>query len=231
MKRENRLITEINQHSQLSQACWRTIGVWGNQLPRCPLLDKAIHCRNCDVFKQATDTLQMEYSNDAPQLVTDELPIGDSAVLLFRMGELWFGILPNTVHLVASLSKIHRLPRQDRVYIRGIVAINGEIHSCLALEKLFGLTLSNKKNSATAVNIYKRQLLVNFGRWRFVFLVDELKNVYRFFKRDITETSRQFNHQANALLIGKIACDMLKNQPFYYLDSAAIARCLDRILA
>lgn len=224
------MITEINQHSQLSQACWRTIGVWGNQLPRCSLLDNVTHCRNCDVFKQAAETLQMSYSNETLQIVSEQLPVGDCAALLFRMGEQWFGILPNTVHVVAPLSKIHSLPRQDRAYIRGIVAINGEIHSCLALEKLFGLALSNKDNSTNTVNVYKRQLLVNFCRWRFVFLVDELKDIYRFFKSDIAEISTQFNDQSRALLSGEVTCEMLPNQSFYYLDNTAIEQWLELAL-
>ncbi len=224
------VITEIKQHSQLSQACWRTVGVWGNQLPRCSLLDNVTHCRNCGVFKQAADTLQMSSSHETSLLVPEELPAGDQAALLFRLGKQWFGIPPKTVDLVAPLSKIHRLPRQERPYIRGIVAINGEIYSCLALEKLFGLVLSNKDNSTTAVNIYKRLLLVNFGRWRFVFLVDELTDIYRFFKHDIVEVATQFNDQSSALLCGEVVCEMLQTQSFYYLDNKKIEQWLELAL-
>src|SRR5262245_22921311 len=33
--------------------CWHTIGVWGHEEPRCPELDRVVHCRNCEIYQEA----------------------------------------------------------------------------------------------------------------------------------------------------------------------------------
>lgn len=30
--------------------CWNSIGVWGRERPRCPVLLEVIHCRNCEKY-------------------------------------------------------------------------------------------------------------------------------------------------------------------------------------
>ena len=33
--------------------CWGSIGVWGDDRPRCSVLEAVLHCRNCEIFENA----------------------------------------------------------------------------------------------------------------------------------------------------------------------------------
>ena len=59
--------------------CWRRIGVWGSERPRCIELEKVVHCRNCAVFAQAAREvferrLQTSVSAPMPPLSAVTLP-------------------------------------------------------------------------------------------------------------------------------------------------------------
>ena len=54
--------------------CWRKIGVWGLESPRCELLELHLHCRNCAVFRNAgREQYNREIELDYLKLRTEEL--------------------------------------------------------------------------------------------------------------------------------------------------------------
>ena len=101
--------------------CWNTIGVWGDQTPRCERLQDLIHCHNCDVYSQAGSLLlsrpaEEDYLNEwknnlsAPRL---DKNIHLKSALVFRMGDEWFALASRFIKEITHCDK-HHTGRFDR---------------------------------------------------------------------------------------------------------------------
>lgn len=86
--------------------CWNRIGVRGDK--QCPLLERHVHCRNCEVYAAAATRLLDRYAlvqeHQAAAVQPDAENTGRS-MLLFRLGEEWLALA------TACLAEIARCRR------------------------------------------------------------------------------------------------------------------------
>ena len=107
--------------------CWKRIGVWGNELPRCPKLEEVIHCRNCQVFTQAgrnllERALPEAYKDEWGNILVKkkgEEPVGAIAVVVFRIASEWMALPAGLFAEIIEDVSIHTLPHRKNPYIVG----------------------------------------------------------------------------------------------------------------
>lgn len=158
--------------------CWQQIGVWGNR--SCPELPQAIHCHNCAVFAAAGRRFL-----DAPTPPgyldewTERLGLPDEggrgkelSVLVFRIAEEWLALPVSFLVEVTPIRPVHRIPHRGGL-LAGMVNIRGELHLCVRLDLLLGI--SQSEPSARAEN--SRFLVIRDESSAWVFAVDEIDQV------------------------------------------------------
>ena len=102
--------------------CWKRIGIWGDESPRCQELDRLIHCRNCEVYATAgrgllERAIPDDYRDEwtaALALTKDTERSDQRSVLVFRLGDEWFGISTSAFREVSDLN-VGILFSQDEV--------------------------------------------------------------------------------------------------------------------
>ena len=169
-------------------ACWRRIGVQGDR--SCPKLAQAVHCRNCPVFSAAGQelfdrALPPEYLDQCTrQLAEVEEAVSGEAIslLVFRVGPEWLALEAGLIVEVVEQRPIHCIPHRTNQLLLGIANIRGELHLCISLRELLGITLPELKsgsNAAESVRPQPRLLVTEHGSHRWVFPVDEVAGVHR----------------------------------------------------
>jgi chemotaxis-related protein WspD len=125
--------------------CWLTIGVWGNAEPRCPELEKFVHCHNCPVFHRGgLSLLDREVPPDygagwveaLARLKTDARA---RPVLVFRAGGELFGIGLDALVQVSDWRAIRTIPHHRDPILLGLVNLEGELRLAVSLEVLLDL--------------------------------------------------------------------------------------------
>jgi chemotaxis-related protein WspD len=162
--------------------CWNRIGVWGDR--SCPELQKVVHCHNCPVFAAASRRfLDAPPPKDYLEEWTERLaaPIEESAadlqsVLIFRLGEEWLALRVQVLLEVTSPRPVHRIPHRAGL-LAGLVNIRGELHLCVHLAQLLGIT--SKPEPGVGMK-GPRLIVVRRDGDRWVFPADEVDQVYRF---------------------------------------------------
>ena len=107
--------------------CWKRIGVWGNEEPRCPKLEEVIHCRNCDVFTQAgrnllERALPEEYKDEWGSILVKKKgkeTAGAIAVVVFRIESEWMALAAGLFAEIIDDVNIHSLPHRKNPYFTG----------------------------------------------------------------------------------------------------------------
>lgn len=169
----------------MESRCWKTIGVWGSEEPRCPKLEEVIHCRNCDHFTQAGRNLlerelPEEYQSEWGQIFSVkkiDVPVGTIALVIFRIEDEWLSLPAKLFAEIVDLRPVHTLPHKRNPVLLGLVNIHGEIQICVSLKDLIGLDLkegnepTGKKEQAFMMMVIK-----NDERW--VFPVNEISEIY-----------------------------------------------------
>jgi len=167
------------------KACWKTIGVWGREEPRCPKLKEVIHCRNCDVFTQAGRKLlerdlpegyKGEWSKVLVEKKEEEL-LGTMAVVIFRIQGEWLALPAETFAEVVEAGIIHTVPHRQKMALLGVINVNGEIQLCISLERHLGLSPDKTSKNNDQRN-YGRMLVVNKDGEQWVFPVDEIHGIH-----------------------------------------------------
>lgn len=171
-------------------ACWRTIGVWGNQKPRCEKLDDLIHCRNCDVFYAAAEasfqnrssgTAALEKSRELLERLHQQVQQGDLSVVPFRLGRFWFGIETGSVQMVVADCRIHTVPFRSRPALLGLIPVNGEAITCVCLSEIIRVRVNDSPSTVVCGSVFHRFLVLKMGNSRVAFKVDEVLDVARHF--------------------------------------------------
>ncbi|MBA5706591.1 chemotaxis protein CheW [Pseudomonas fulva] len=121
--------------------CWNRIGVHGNK--QCPLLERHVHCRNCEVYAAAATRLLDRYAlvqdTDAqPDLEAVEQACTGRSMLLFRLGEEWLALPTACLAEIAPLQAVHSLPHQRSRVLLGVANVRGALVPCLSLQELLG---------------------------------------------------------------------------------------------
>jgi chemotaxis-related protein WspD len=128
--------------------CWRRIGVWGADEPRCPELVRVIHCRNCDVFRAGgarlfdhvppegygTEWLEALAQVPAPP------PGRVVPVLIFSLAGERLALPLETVVSVLEPRPVRRVPHHQDPVLLGLAQVEGEMCLCVSLSTLFDAT-------------------------------------------------------------------------------------------
>ncbi len=212
--------------------CWNRIGVWGDR--SCPELAQVVHCRNCPVFAAAGRRF---LDGPSPQGYLEEwterlaLPIEETAtdvqsVLVFRLGDEWLALRVQVLVEVTTQRPIRRIPRRAGL-LAGLVNIRGELHLCVRLAQLLGITSGTRGQDTEAKSPGSgnaSRLLVACGdndRW--VFPVDEVDQVYRFSQGELAEAPATLTRSNGRLTQGVF---VWRERPVGYLDDARLFQVL-----
>ena len=167
--------------------CWKRIGVWGNERPRCPKLEEVIHCRNCQVFAQAGRNL---LERALPEAYKDEWgtilvkkkrkePVGAIAVVVFRIASEWMALPAGLFAEIIEDISIHTLPHRKTPILLGLVNVHGEIQLCVSLKHLMNLEDATDKKGASEKE-KKRLMVVSKDEEQWVFPVNEIHGIHHF---------------------------------------------------
>jgi len=127
--------------SRDTKPCWRGIGVYGGD-HSCPRLLEEIHCRNCDVFRQAARGLLSRRIEPLPPLsglLQAQAKEASISVLCFRLGSDWLALGCERVAEVAEARIPRRIAHRCQSRFEGLVPVRGELHLCVALIELLQL--------------------------------------------------------------------------------------------
>jgi chemotaxis-related protein WspD len=131
-------------------ACWRSIGVHGDQ--SCPELAKAIHCHNCPVFARAAWTLFDRPAPPAESALPIESPAnppradvtariaGALCLFVFTLGDQTCALDCSLVDEVAADAPVRRIAHRGSGLLEGLVNVRGELLLSIALDRLLGFT-------------------------------------------------------------------------------------------
>ncbi len=166
--------------------CWKRVGVWGAEMPRCERLKEVIHCRNCDVYTRAgrnllERALPEEYTREWTEVMAsrkEEEVLGTLALVVFRIGNEWLALPAEIFEEVIEVGQAHTLPHRNSRILKGIVNVHGEIQLCVSLQNLLGLEGDPVGDREEGLN-YRRMMVINSGEGRWVFHVDEIHGIRR----------------------------------------------------
>ncbi|HDS1778443.1 TPA: chemotaxis protein CheW [Pseudomonas putida] len=158
--------------------CWNRIGVRGDK--QCPLLERHVHCRNCEVYAAAATRLLDRYSlvqeHQAAAVQPDAENTGRS-MLLFRLGEEWLALATACLAEIAPLQAVHSLPHQRSRLLHGVANVRGALVPCLSLADLLGVQAgSTEQRSARAM---PRMLILAAEGGPVVMAVEEIDGIHR----------------------------------------------------
>ncbi len=167
--------------------CWKRIGVWGNESPRCPKLEEVIHCRNCEVYTQAgrnlleralPDQYKDEWGNILVKKKGKE-PVGTVAVVVFRVEGEWMALPAALFAEIIEDVSIHTLPHRKTPILLGLVNVHGEIQLCVSLQHLMELEDAPDKRG-TGEKTKRRLMVVSKNGEQWVFPVNEIHGIHHF---------------------------------------------------
>lgn len=173
--------------------CWNHIGVWGRETPRCPKLDKVVHCRNCEVYADTgrrilERPLPESYLQDWRTVLSQEKQEkhrDTRTLVVFRLGDEWMGLPADLFSEITEMRPIHRLPHRSNNMLLGLVNIRGELKLCVSLGKLLNLDKGGKLEKNTKVRHYQRLAVIGKDSNQFVFPVSEVLGIERFNDSDL----------------------------------------------
>lgn len=158
--------------------CWNRIGVHGNK--QCPLLQRHVHCRNCEVYAAAATRLLDRYALMQDHQAAVPQPLEDStgrSMLLFRLGEEWLALATACLAEIAPLQAVHSLPHQRSRVLQGVANVRGALVPCLSLAELLGVQISvAEQRGARAM---PRMLILAAEGGPVVMSVEEIDGVHR----------------------------------------------------
>jgi len=173
---------------QQEERCWKRIGVWAKEGPRCPELERVIHCRNCEVFTQAGRNLlerdlPEEYKGEWGQILLEkkkEEPTGTFPVVTFRIENEWLALPARWFAEIIETVPIHTVPHRKRPVLKGVVNVHGEIQLCVSLAHLIGLEEEEpgRQEPAGAVRRHERMMVVSKDGEAWVFPVKEIHGIH-----------------------------------------------------
>ena len=130
----------LAKDDQAIDDCWNRIGVHGDK--QCPLLERHVHCRNCEVYADAATRLLDRYAlvqdEQVETAIVEECAVGRS-MLLFRLGEEWLALATACLAEIAPAQPVHSLPHQRSRVLQGVANVRGALVPCLSLADLLGV--------------------------------------------------------------------------------------------
>ncbi|KKO14280.1 MULTISPECIES: chemotaxis protein CheW [Pseudomonas] len=158
--------------------CWNRIGVHGDK--QCPLLERHVHCRNCEVYAAAATRLLDRYALMQDHQAAVASPVEEStgrSMLLFRLGEEWLALATACLAEIAPLQAVHSLPHQRSRVLQGVANVRGALVPCLSLADLLGVQASAaEQRGGRAV---PRMLILAAEGGPVVMAVEEIDGIHR----------------------------------------------------
>ncbi|AYN14697.1 chemotaxis protein CheW [Pseudomonas monteilii] len=158
--------------------CWNRIGVHGDK--QCPLLERHVHCRNCDVYAAAATRLLDRYALMQDHQVAAAQPVEENtgrSMLLFRLGEEWLALATASLAEIAPLQAVHSLPHQRSRVLQGVANVRGALVPCLSLADLLGVQAGTaEQRSGRAM---PRMLILAAEGGPVVMAVEEIDGIHR----------------------------------------------------
>src|SRR5262249_49781404 len=115
----------------------------------------------------------------------EEIPSDLLSVLIFRLAGEWLALPVAVLVQVTTTRPIHRAPH-PRGAPAGPVHTPGELHLCVRLDQVLGITEPGSAGASPSPGDAPRLLVVRREGEPWVFPVDEVDQVYRFPLRDLT---------------------------------------------
>ncbi|EKT4481092.1 purine-binding chemotaxis protein CheW [Pseudomonas putida] len=158
--------------------CWNRIGVHGDK--QCPLLERHVHCRNCEVYAAAATRLLDRYAlmpdHQAAAVQQVEENTGRS-MLLFRLGEEWLALATASLAEIAPLQAVHSLPHQRSRLLQGVANVRGALVPCLSLADLLGVQAGTAEQRSG--RSMPRMLILAATGGPVVMAVEEIDGIHR----------------------------------------------------
>ncbi len=189
--------------------CWKTIGVWGNQTPRCPELDRVIHCRDCDVFSKAgrgllERELPQDYVSERTELLARKKEVGSLEVMsavIFRIVDEWLAVTTGIVQEVSDIRPVHHIPYTNIRKIKGIVFIRGELHICVSIGGLLGILKGDtNKEQDTQIDYTQRLIIISNDGQKFVFPANEILGTQRISLNELKSVPSTFSNSMSSFI-------------------------------
>ncbi len=244
---DNQLIK--NEKRSLND-CWNKIGVMGDH--SCPQLKTVIHCHSCPVYSDAGRSLfnlevPREYLEDWTNLIA-ETPVniaGETShgslmrttksisIMIFRLSGELLAMAVRFLQEVTTPCAIHRLPHRSNQLFLGLVNIRGETLLCISLSHILSLTTTNSsKNTLISSSLgslnqdlLRRMIVAGTSENRWVFYVDEVLGMYRFYPQELKEAPVVITKAAETYTQGVIDW---QDQKVNLLDSELLFYALNR---
>lgn len=227
MNLEQKKIEEYQQNS-----CWSLIGVYGDD--SCSELETNIHCRNCFVyitagrklFEREPSEIYLENWNKIISKSKEEETKNIFSVMVFRLGNEWFGINTKCLAEITELKPVHSIPLRNDKYLKGIVNIRGEIQICVSLHNFLEIDNNELNNDQENKNkVYKRMLVIQKDNTKWVFQADEIMGMIKFNEKDIHKLpvtiDKSFVHYLKSLI-------RLENKDIGFIDEELLFNNLRR---
>ena len=111
--------------------------------------------------------------SEVPEAAQDykEIP-----VVVFRLGDQWFGLAVNAFLEIATLRKINTIPHKTDPVILGIVNLRGQLRICFSLHKL--LDVEESVSLAEDRVYYSRLVAISCEEGTWTFVVNEVDSIY-----------------------------------------------------
>jgi chemotaxis-related protein WspD len=214
--------------------CWNRIGVWSRANPRCPKLEQAIHCHNCEVYVQAGRELR---DRPAPAGYLEEWrahyarpairrdAAASASALAFRIGDEWLALPAEMIEEVADIAPVHGIPHRSSGPLLGIAHIHGRLHLCVSLAKL--LDIEARGASTEEKKRVPRTVLMRRGENGFAFAADEVWGCVRHAPEDILETPATLSRSLRKYSVGVL---MLGDKSVGRLDGELLFYALEKNL-
>lgn len=192
--------------------CWHRIGVWGRESPRCPKLERAIHCHNCEVFHAASlrvyeRALPEDYRREWTVVLAgdkEEVSSDGKSVIVFRVGEEWVALSTHLCREISQMLKIHRLPHNKSNILKGVVNTGGEVQICFSLGAVLGVTRADKASDEGDQIIYRRMITIEKDGKRYVFPVSEIVGICHYREADLEDPPSTVSDSASNYVKGII---------------------------
>jgi chemotaxis-related protein WspD len=192
--------------------CWNSIGVWGRERPRCPVLQEVIHCRNCDKYIAAGQrALQRPVPDEYEQEWTHNLARKKDTdtghhltVIIFRVGDEWFSLPVNYLQQVETRRVIHSVPHRNSAIVKGVVNVAGEVKMCFSLGALLGVEQASTLDATQRTAVYEGLIVLKSGKRGYVFPVTEVLELARISLEEIKAVPSTVSAVAASYLLGLV---------------------------
>ena len=212
--------------------CWNKIGIWGHESPRCPELDRLIHCYNCSIYSDAgrklldrdpDDEYIEEWTNNLGkprEVLNSKL----KSVLAFRLGNEWFALPSTTIREITQCDKHHSLPHRKNRILRVLVNVRGDLLLCVSLGYLFDLNKEQKSESSNKT-IHSRYIVISDNGQFYAFPVSEVKDTLKYDTDDLQKAPSTISNGSSNYIKG-----VIEHHDTYIglLDSDLVFSALDR---